>query len=658
MALLPYGAGKQLDRGEVVFDVKAFGATGNGTTNDTVAIQAAATAAAGATLFFPIGTYLTTGTITLTQGMRVLFAGRSAIVKYTGTTDAFYAASLKGLKIEGAGTIDISGAGTSANGIHLAGTWFVTIDEIKIIQGPASSIGIFIETSQTGGNNYGSYCIDINNPDLWVGAGAAGIKTIRTTGDGIPSVKKTTHLIIRNGWCANKINGLFLSQASTVFIDGYVVDTGTNGYYLEYCDNVMLRPGELGPVSNYAIVWGDLKLATALVSATVYTTLTVAPIGQTVVSGDTFTIGSGATFQNVVASAGAAVDSTTITVTSFTANAAYAIGVPVVNTAKTTHQGNALFLPSYAGGSGTNGFMDTSIYQPTVFDRSSTMLKGSAGVNNYNVNMLSNYNYNESFDLIVQGGGAKQTLLKWGDANGLTLNGGTGAVTVSQDLFVYKAGATATAHIKDSTGTNQLLMYHTGTYGQIESTTGFVLLSDNGSTTITGTVNPELTIKYNSGTYGAMTLHHDDTNGIIGTSKGNLNLTSTSGIINAGGIPIATTTAIQTLTNTRITKRTQILTTATTITPAGDTNDLVVATAQASAFSLVNPTGTPTDGQDLLVRIKATAAFAITYGTLYQSSGVNLLPTSTVAAKTITLRFIYDLTAVKWVLLAVDGTGY
>jgi parallel beta-helix repeat protein len=54
-----------------IFDVKAFGAKGDGSTDDTAAIQAAATAAQNATLFFPPGTYVCAnvqlpGNITLT----------------------------------------------------------------------------------------------------------------------------------------------------------------------------------------------------------------------------------------------------------------------------------------------------------------------------------------------------------------------------------------------------------------------------------------------------------------------------------------------------------------------------------------------------------------------------------------------------------------
>jgi hypothetical protein len=130
------------------------------------------------------------------------------------------------------------------------------------------------------------------------------------------------------------------------------------------------------------------------------------------------------------------------------------------------------------------------------------------------------------------------------------------------------------------------------------------------------------------------------------------------GTVQIGGSQVTTASNAQTLTNKRITNRIQSLTSSATITPAGDTNDLVVATAQAALFTLVNPTGTPTDGQKLIVRIKATGAFAITYGTLYLSSGNATLPTSTVSGKTITLSVMYDATAVKWVLITVDGIGY
>ena len=56
-----------LDRGGVVFNVKAYGATGNGSTDDTASIQRAieaALAAGGGIVYLPAGRYLLKGTVT------------------------------------------------------------------------------------------------------------------------------------------------------------------------------------------------------------------------------------------------------------------------------------------------------------------------------------------------------------------------------------------------------------------------------------------------------------------------------------------------------------------------------------------------------------------------------------------------------------------
>jgi hypothetical protein len=77
---------------------------------------------------------------------------------------------------------------------------------------------------------------------------------------------------------------------------------------------------------------------------------------------------------------------------------------------------------------------------------------------------------------------------------------------------------------------------------------------------------------------------------------------------------------------------------------------------------MATPSGTPVDGQSLMVRMKETTAHAITWTTVssgsFLSSGVATLPTTTVAAKTITLGFKYDSAQARFILLAVDATGY
>ena len=97
-----------------------------------------------------------------------------------------------------------------------------------------------------------------------------------------------------------------------------------------------------------------------------------------------------------------------------------------------------------------------------------------------------------------------------------------------------------------------------------------------------------------------------------------------------------------------------------TYTPAGDTTDIALITSPAANFTVAAPSGTPADGQRLMLRIKSDATGRTpTWNPIYQSSGVATLPTTALpASKTCTFGFIYDSTAVKWVALAQDTTGY
>ncbi len=99
---------------------------------------------------------------------------------------------------------------------------------------------------------------------------------------------------------------------------------------------------------------------------------------------------------------------------------------------------------------------------------------------------------------------------------------------------------------------------------------------------------------------------------------------------------------VQTLTNKRITSRVQSVSDAATVTPTSDTIDLVDITAIAQAFTIANPTGTPTNGQKLLIRWKDNAtARAITWGDGYVAGGA-ALPTTTTLSKIGYAGFIYN----------------
>lgn len=61
-------------------NVKTSGATGNGVTDDTASIQAAATAAAGGSLYFPAGTYLVSSPIRISSNTRVFGDGPGSLL--------------------------------------------------------------------------------------------------------------------------------------------------------------------------------------------------------------------------------------------------------------------------------------------------------------------------------------------------------------------------------------------------------------------------------------------------------------------------------------------------------------------------------------------------------------------------------------------------
>jgi predicted RecA/RadA family phage recombinase len=119
-----------------------------------------------------------------------------------------------------------------------------------------------------------------------------------------------------------------------------------------------------------------------------------------------------------------------------------------------------------------------------------------------------------------------------------------------------------------------------------------------------------------------------------------------------------TTTDVQTLTNKRITPRVVALADAATITPNADTTDVASVAALSQGTSIANPTGTPTDGQRLEVRITTALVRALTYGTQFRATVGFALPTATLGAgATQRLFFEWIAAASKWDLVGFDSTA-
>ncbi len=107
-------------------------------------------------------------------------------------------------------------------------------------------------------------------------------------------------------------------------------------------------------------------------------------------------------------------------------------------------------------------------------------------------------------------------------------------------------------------------------------------------------------------------------------------------------------TTTDTLTNKRITQRVNSATSTATLTPNIDSYDLEILTAQAASLTIAAPTGTPTNGQALLIRIKDNgSAQTLTFNAIYRAFG-SALPGSTNISKTLYIGAIYNSTDNKY----------
>lgn len=87
-----FNADTLLDKGSEVFNVKAYGAVGNGSTDDSTNIQSAITAAsvAGGVVFFPAGTYIIDTTLTISaDNVTLVGSGWGSVLKVKNSANIY-----------------------------------------------------------------------------------------------------------------------------------------------------------------------------------------------------------------------------------------------------------------------------------------------------------------------------------------------------------------------------------------------------------------------------------------------------------------------------------------------------------------------------------------------------------------------------------------
>jgi hypothetical protein len=147
---------------------------------------------------------------------------------------------------------------------------------------------------------------------------------------------------------------------------------------------------------------------------------------------------------------------------------------------------------------------------------------------------------------------------------------------------------------------------------------------------------------------------------VMGTATSTTTLNGTVAVANVSTVSgtVVSNTGTQTLTNKRITYRTTTAASYTTsVTIASDDVDMFVITAQAGALLFNAPSGTPTEGQMLLIRIEDNGtARALTWNAIFRSGTDVTLPTTTVISRTLYMEFLYNLTDARWDIVGkADG---
>ena len=146
---------------------------------------------------------------------------------------------------------------------------------------------------------------------------------------------------------------------------------------------------------------------------------------------------------------------------------------------------------------------------------------------------------------------------------------------------------------------------------------------------------------------------YNDYNG--GISNDNISASAAIAISKIVTATLATLTGTETLTNKRITKREVTIASSATPTPNSDITDIYTITALAENTVVAAPTGTPLQGQCLLIRYKdAGTAKTIGHNAIYRAIGTTLL-TTTVASKTYYELYIYNHTDTKWDCVSVGS---
>lgn len=227
-----------------------------------------------------------------------------------------------------------------------------------------------------------------------------------------------------------------------------------------------------------------------------------------------------------------------------------------------------------------------------------------------------------------------------GDGTFQTIGGGGDALTTNPlSQFAATTSAQLKTVLSDETGSGAAVFANSPA---LVTPTGIVK-GDVGLGNVDNT--SDATKNAASATLTNKTLTSPVVNTPTGIVKGDVGLGNVDNTSNA-----TERAATATLTNKRITARITTIVSNATPTVNTDDCDAVTITALAAAITSMttNLSGTPTNFQKLIYRLKDDGtARGITWGASFEAMGV-ALPTTTVLSKVLTVGFLYNTVTSKW----------
>jgi hypothetical protein len=240
----------------IQYNVKDHGAVGNGSTDDTTAIQTTINLASstGGVVFFPPGTYPIGTSLTIASNMTIKGSGSgtSFITQSSTSSDIFVGADIASLRIE---SIRLNGPGTgTGNGVHLTtsvstSTPFITMQNVVVNAMGGSGISISLPLNcrfdRVVATSCGGYGIDLFGTTV---PGSSGITltscyTSGCTTGGVRMLKIAYSSIVGCEALSSPV-GFFINTCDSVSIqssgaqscvNGIKISAGTSNSVYNYC---------------------------------------------------------------------------------------------------------------------------------------------------------------------------------------------------------------------------------------------------------------------------------------------------------------------------------------------------------------------------------------------------------------------------------------